>query len=286
MNNLWAIREGAMAQIEIDSAMLEAAHKAEAARAGDSASFVRAGRIAVIPIIGPLSRHYDIFTYFFGGTAYSDIIQQATDAANDELIDAILLTVNSPGGTVDGLADALDALLAAKAKKPMYAQVIGEADSAAYYLISNATAIYAGRADMIGNIGTRLTVYDTSKAFADAGIEAIVIETGPLKVLAEDGMPINQEKRDELRRIVDVYYQDFVRQVVQGRGYTDSEVKEVATGRIFIGQEAVDAGLVDAIQPPSVTMAALNTAIDAAQSRKGRSGSVRRASAIARARVR
>jgi len=253
---------------------------ATAARSGES--FQREGRFAIVNIIGPLQRGEDIFMRVFGGTAYTNIIRGVNDAARDEKIDAILLSVNSPGGSVDGLSDAADAIKQARAVKPVIAQVMGEANSAAYYLASQAHEVYAHRGDMVGSVGTRLLLYDTSGAFADAGIEPVLTDTGPYKTIGADGVHITDEQKVELRHMVNVYFEDFVEHVKSGRRMSEEQVRAVATGRIYIGQEAVDAGLVDGIRSTADTVGAMSARSVAKSNRSARASGITRAVRISR----
>jgi protease-4 len=101
--------------------------------------------------------------------------------------------------------------------------------------------------DLIGSIGTRLTVYDYSEAFANAGIKPVVIDTGEYKSMGEPGTEITDAHKAEFQRLVDGYFADF-RQVVQrGRGLSDQSFEAIGDGRLFFAEESTRNGLIDGI---------------------------------------
>ena len=202
---------------------------------------------AVIRIQGLLMKSDNDILRYFGGTSTTAIRHAVTDAAADSGVENILLVVDSPGGSVDGLAEAGDAIRAARDIKPVVAQVDGTAASAAYYLASQANEIHAGRMDLIGSIGVRMLLYDWSKAFANEGIEAVPIDTGEHKSAGAMGTKITQAQRDEFQRMVDEYFEDFVSAVVRGRGVSEATVRKSADGRAWTGTTAIARGLIDSL---------------------------------------
>lgn len=214
-------------------------------------------RVAVIQIQGLMTKNSDWLTEWFGGTATSSVRLAVQAAAADESVTAILLLVDSPGGTVDGLAELADAIFQARQAKPVIAQVCGLCASAAYYAASQATSIHAHRMDMVGSIGTRYLLYDWSEAFAEAGIEAVAIDTGKYKSAGAMGTAITEDHRAEFQRIVDEYFADFVAAIVRGRGLDEKVVRESADGRVWIGADAVRRKLIDGIQTLDQTLAEL-----------------------------
>jgi len=219
--------------------------------------------IAKITIRGVMDKLPSLFLLLFGGTATAMVTQAVKKAAKDEEVKTILLVIDSPGGSVDGLAELADALYAARGEKRVIAQVDGMTASAGYYAASQANQIFAHRMDMVGSIGTIMMLYDFSKMFEKDGIEAVPIDTGEFKHAGWDGTEITREQRADFQRIVDAYFADFLAMIERGR--TVPNLKEIADGRIFVGQEALDLGLIDGIQTYEETYGRIRAGIGASR---------------------
>lgn len=211
--------------------------------------------VAVISIQGALTKNRSWFTDATGGYATTDIKQAVEAAADDDSIKSILLKIDSPGGTVDGTASLADAVAAAKAKKPVVAQVSGMAASAAYWIASQADKVFAHRSDMIGSIGTRMMLYDFHRLYEAAGVEAVPIDTGKFKSAGAQGTEITQEQRDNFQHLVDSLNAEFLSSVSAGRSMPMDQLKAVADGSVFVAKEAKKSGLIDGVQEYSKTLA-------------------------------
>lgn len=214
------------------------------------------GSTATIPIRGVMTKNPGFFTRFFGGTS-TRMVQKAVEiAAADKGVDTVIMPVDSPGGSVDGLAELGDAVFKARESVTVIGQVEGLCASAAYYPISQADKVFAGRMDMIGSIGTRLVLFDESKAFEEAGIETVVIDTGAFKSIGEPGTEVTDEQKAELQKTVNLFFADFKAVIARGRGrrLSAARLDEVADGRVFLADEAKALGLIDGIQTLDVTI--------------------------------
>jgi capsid assembly protease len=210
--------------------------------------------VEIVSVSGVLDKEPSFFLDFFGGTSYMEISTQVAAAVADPEIKTILLVINSPGGSVEGLSDIGDQLFAARESKTIVAQVNGMAASAAYYLAAQADKINAGRMDMIGSIGTLLPMEDLSKLYAAMGVEMLTFATGKFKGAGWPGTEITPEQRDYFQGITNAYFADFLAAVKRGRGQS---MKEVADGRMFLASEAKANGLIDRIQTLDQTLAGL-----------------------------
>ena len=211
--------------------------------------------LAVIPIRGVMMKNADIWTMLMGGTS-TRMAKRAVDAAAaDETVKTILLVIDSPGGSVDGLAELSDAVFAARQSKRVIAQVDGTMASAAFHVASQADKIFAGRMDVIGSIGTLLVVQDWSKAFEEAGVEVNVFKTGFFKGAGVMGSEVTDEQKAEFQRIVDEFFADFVAVVARGRGISKAEVMKSATGQVWLAADAKARGLIDGIKTVDETIA-------------------------------
>jgi signal peptide peptidase SppA len=222
------------------------------------------GGVGLISLRGPMMTGVSPeIEDWFGVTDTQRLARTVERAADDSAIDSICICVNSPGGSVEGLTTLADAVKYAASKKHVVGAVNGMAASAAYYAIAGAQTIYAGRMDLVGSIGTRLTVYDYSEAFADAGIKPVVIDTGEYKSMGEPGTEITDAHKAEFQRLVDGYFADFRRVVQYGRGMTDAGFEMVSDGRLFFAEDARGLGLVDGVSKVSDVITQMQTAIAA-----------------------
>ncbi len=211
------------------------------------------GSMAIINITGPMMKNVSWLRYFgFAGT--SDMRMAIRSAVADDEVDQILLRIDSPGGTVDGTAELADEVKAAAAEKNVIAQVDGMAASAAYWVASQANAIYSGRMDLIGSIGVRMAIYDFSAMFDEAGIKAIAIDTGDFKSTGLQGTEITDDQVAYLQGIVDAQFQEFRSAVMAGRVMSSDQFDQVADGRVFTADDAMNLGLIDRIQNIDMTV--------------------------------
>ena len=211
-------------------------------------SITKSGSTAIVSMKGAMIKDAGYWSYYgFAGTR--DTAQALLAAAADSDIESILWVVDSPGGSVDGLAELAETVKQVAAVKPLVAQVDGMMASAALYATAHATSIYAGRRDLVGSIGTRIMLYDYSKMFKEAGIKAIPIDTGEHKSAGAMGTEITKEQQAEFQRIADGYFADFKDVVTQGRGISSEDFDLLADGRVFFAnEEPLDFGLIDGVQ--------------------------------------
>ena len=216
--------------------------------------------MGVIRIRGVMDKMPSFFLSFFGGCSTMMIRRAVEEAAKNDAVEEILLIIDSPGGSVDGLAELADAVLAARKEKPVIAQVDGMAASAAYEIASQAHFVYAQRMDLIGSIGTRIWLYDYSKMFAEEGVEPVPIDTGEFKSAGMEGTVITKNQRADFQRIVDAYFDDFLNSITRGRNMARKDIEKVADGRIFTADEAIKNNLIDGISTVSETMSRIRAA--------------------------
>jgi len=196
-----------------------------------------------------------------GGTSTVDLRRQVRSAANDPNVSGILLAIDSPGGTVAGTDDLAREVRAARKKKPTWAFVEDLGASAAYWVASQAGAIYANSPTaLVGSIGTVMTVYDESKAAESGGVRPLVFATGPLKGTGEPGVPVTEEQATYLQGIVNGTQESFDAAVRSGRGLSAAELSAVRSGGVFLAAEAQRLRLIDGIKSFDATLDALAAA--------------------------
>jgi signal peptide peptidase SppA len=207
------------------------------------------GGVALIPVYGVLDKRMNMFSQISGGASYEVLASQVRQAAADPNVQAILLDIDSPGGSVDGVKIAGEALRAARSQKPLVAYGNGQMTSAAYWLGSAANKVVAPDIAGVGSIGVRMIHRDLSGADAQKGIKRTVIYAGKYKNVGSDTGPLSAEDQALFQEVADTYYQLFLEAVAENRGLTPETVhRKMGDGRIFYtGQQAKQAGLIDKI---------------------------------------
>ena len=214
--------------------------------------------VAVLPIEGVIAKRANLFSQISGGVSTELVARDLRAALDDPSVHSIILSIDSPGGTVDG-TETLANLVAASSK-PIVTLASGTMASAAYWIGSAANAAYiTDSTTIVGSIGVVATHTDISKAQAAAGVKTTEIFAGQYKRIASNYAPLSKEGRQTMQDQVDYTYSLFVSAVAANRGVsTDVVLKNMADGRIFIGQQAIDAGLVDGVSTLESLVAQLN----------------------------
>jgi capsid assembly protease len=207
------------------------------------------GGVAIVPIEGVISKRMNLFTQISGGVSTQLLQNDFAAALGDPLADSILLLVDSPGGSIDGLQQAADDIRAGRSVKPIYAFADGTMASAAYWIGSAAEKVFsASDTTAVGSIGVIAKHTDYSKAQEKDGIKVTDIYAGKYKALGSPNAPLSDEGRATIQAQVDHAYSVFVDAVAKNRGVsTRTVVGKMADGRVFFGKQAVEAGLVDGI---------------------------------------
>ena len=251
-DSVWAILPAKLEEIHafIDSRLAgfdppEIAVGKSGNRAGDAYDIVDG--VAVIPVYGTLMKRANLFTQTSGGTSYQLLRRDIAQAVDDPAVRAILLDFDSPGGTVDGVTATADLIVSARNAKPVHAFAEGLVTSAAQWLASAASETTVGPETMAGSIGVVMTHYDRSAADALKGVKRTEITAGRYKRMGTDAEPLNDEARAYLQSQADTYYGLFLDAVARNRGVDAEQALAMADGRLFIGQQAVDVGLVDRV---------------------------------------
>jgi len=207
------------------------------------------GNTSIIPVHGILTKNESIYSMLGFGTAMRAISIAIDSALRDEDVERIVLLIDSPGGTVDGVRETVARVRSAKREKPIIAQVDGAALSAAYWIATAATHIYAGPGDEVGSIGVRLMLYDFSKQFEQDGIEAVPIDTGKFKSAGAVGTQITKDQRAYFQEGVDAHFADFRRDVLIGRrAQMLDHIDEISQGGSYIANRGLSLGLIDGIR--------------------------------------
>lgn len=183
-----------------------------------------------------------------GGIGTDRRLLEALDRAReDSRVAAVLLAIDSPGGSVAG-GEMLHAAISRLAeRKPVVALLGGTAASAGYMIALPAHRILAREATVTGSIGVILQTGEISELLRMLGIRAESITSGRLKGQPSPFAPLTEEARAALRSVVDDLHAQFVAMVVAARRLPEERVRQLADGGVLTGRQAVGVGLVDAI---------------------------------------
>jgi protease IV len=158
---------------------------------------------------------------------------------------AVIVHINSPGGTTAGSEQLYDSLTRLKAKKPLVVVVEGLAASGGYITAIAADHIVAQQSSLVGSIGVLFQFPNVSELLKTIGVKVEEVKSSPLKAAPNGFEPTSPEARDALDALVKDSYAWFKDLVKSRRGMDDSQLEKVADGRVFTGRQAVDLKLID-----------------------------------------
>lgn len=180
------------------------------------------------------------------GASAEELRSKLRQAANDESVRAVILRLNTPGGSVVASDEIYRQVLELRrAGKPVVASMGEVAASGGYFISAAADRVIANPSTITGSIGVILVLLNLEGATGKLGIEPVVFISGRLKDLGSPFRDMTEEERQILQRLLDESYERFVEVVAEGRHMSELEVRELADGRPVSGYQALRAGLVD-----------------------------------------
>ncbi len=174
------------------------------------------------------------------------ILRQLKQAREDNAVKAVLIRVNSPGGSAAASQEIgyeIDKIR--KNGKKVVVSMGDVAASGGYWIASRADKVIADPATMTGSIGVIMETMNMQELFNKVGISPQTIKSGPYKDIGSLNRPLTPAERDILQDMVNDIYQQFVDVVAEGRKMDRSKVLQLADGRIYTGRQAKKLGLVD-----------------------------------------
>jgi capsid assembly protease len=221
------------------------------------------GGIAIVPVLGPLVARGDWFSALFGAIAYGDIVGAVAQAFADQHVRAVVLELDSPGGEVAGLFDAVAALRDLKERygKPLHAVANEAALSAAYAVASAADRLIVTRTAEVGSIGVVAVHVDESGADKQAGLAWTYVFGGDRKIDGNEHEPLSDRARAAMQADVDRLYSDLCALVAANRGTTSEAIRSTEAA-IYRGELAVSAGLADDVGTLNSVVASLLADLD------------------------
>jgi len=205
-----------------------------------------AGAVGVIAINGVITCGRSSSGFWGAQTGSEDVIARLREAAGNPEIKAVVLRLNSPGGTASGaqeIAGEVDRLR--RAGKKVVASMGDVAASGAYWIASRTDKIIANPGTLTGSIGVIMQTQDLRGLYEKIGVGTETFKSGPHKDMGSPARAVTPEERAIFQSMVDDIYQQFLTTVAEGRKMNPADVRRLADGRIFTGRQAREAGLVD-----------------------------------------
>ena len=202
--------------------------------------------VMVINMTGNLVQGDAGIEALYGSVGYNDLRRAVLKGMTDPAVKAFLLNVGSGGGAVSGVTDWTSLLARVNSVKPVITYTGGMMASAAYWSGSQGRQIYASPTAIVGSIGVVQIHVSRAKALADNGYDVTVVRTGSEKMLANPYERLTEAAKAQMQAQSDALYEVFIESVANARGVSVKAAdKKFGQGRVFIGQQAVDVGLVD-----------------------------------------
>src|SRR5690625_2709332 len=205
-------------------------------------------KVAVLSLIGTIE---NVAASPFGAEGYdhSLFLHMIDTAAEDPTVNAIVLEVDSPGGTVPETAEIHRKIVELQQDydKPIYVSMGSMAASGGYYVSAPADKIFAESSTLTGSIGVIMESINVAGLAEKYGIEFNTIKSGKHKDIMSPSREMTEEEHEIMQSMIDEMYDEFVDIIVDGRDLSESHVREIGDGRIYTGKQAIEVGLVDEI---------------------------------------
>jgi protease-4 len=181
------------------------------------------------------------------------IVSSLKKAFNDERVQGIVLRINSPGGSPVQSGYVYDEIMRLKQEHsiPIYAVIADLGASGAYYIAAAADEIYADKASLVGSIGVVGSGFGFVGLMKNLGVERRQYTSGEHKGFLDPFLPANEKETAFWEGVLGVTHKQFIAQVRKGRGDRLKETKEMFSGLIWTGEQAVDMGLIDGLASTS-----------------------------------
>ncbi|MEW6214035.1 MAG: signal peptide peptidase SppA [Nitrospirota bacterium] len=178
-------------------------------------------------------------------TDSKNTIDEIKEYLKDPSVKAIVLRIDSPGGAVAPAQEIYEEVRKATTKKKVVVSMGSVAASGGYYIASPATKIIANAGTLTGSIGVIMEIPNIEGLMNKLGIKTEVVKSGRHKDIASVFRGIKKEEREILQGVLDNVHEQFIKAVAEGRKMVLNDVKKIADGRVFTGEQALKAGLVD-----------------------------------------
>ncbi len=202
-------------------------------------------KVAIVPIYGMIANE----NMGLSDTANSeDMFRMLHKAENDSTIKAVVLKIDSPGGTVIDSEKIAEKVNELKKSKKVYTLMDGMAASGGYFIASQSDKIFAYPETITGSIGVVMELPKAKELMDKIGVDVISIKSGDMKRIGSPYEEMTENEREIFQEMVDLSYERFLNYVVAGRGMGKSKLRELADGRIYSGVQAEENSLIDSTE--------------------------------------
>jgi signal peptide peptidase SppA len=234
---------------KVNNLPLSKLEKAEPVRDRDAyISYQVINERAIIPIHGVVLKKSMGMEGYSGMETTLNIENTLLHAEENKAVKEIIMDYDTPGGSSEGIAEVSALIRRIRETKPIFSIVNDSMFSAGYWMGAQGSAIYGWKTSGVGSIGVYMMHVDQSERNASEGIKVTYIKAGKYKAMGNQHEPLSSEAKDELQRIVDSTYSLFIEEVALGRGKSVEDIVSIADAKLFFGQEAKDAGLIDELK--------------------------------------
>ena len=228
--------------------------------------FERTDQVAVIHVDGVIVGGRGQAGLFGDGGGTDAIIRQIQSARDDAEVRAVVIRINSPGGSAPASQEVGEELKKLRASGKVVVASMGDiAASGGYWIAALCDKIYANPGTITGSIGVYIPYANWQELFKKVGVSGEKIKSGPHKDMLSPERPMTDKERAIVQEMVDDLYEQFVAVVAEGRKMDPAKVRQLADGRIYTGRQARTLGLVD-------EMGTMEDAVRAAAKTAGISG--------------
>jgi signal peptide peptidase SppA len=218
-----------------------------------------AGGIAVISVHGVIGRRVGSMEKSSGVCDLLDLERTLRECMNNAEVSGVLLSFDSPGGTVAGVPETAALIAECSRVKPFVAYADDLMASAAYWLAAPCRLIVANKSSQVGSIGVYQSFLDSSRAYEMEGYKQLLFATGKFKGMGISGLPLSAEQQAMLQSRVDQVFGWFTAAIKAGRGNVPDEAMQ---GQTYYGEDAMAVNLVDRIGTKQDAMDELNALIE------------------------
>ncbi len=214
-------------------AVLFLAARVTGKRASSALPVVGSGRVALVKIEGVL-------------LTSDHIVDELNEYAEDSSIKAIVIRIDSPGGGVVPSQEIYNAVMNAKKEgKKVVVSMGSVAASGGYYVAAAADKIVANPGTLTGSIGVKMEFANVEKLLEKIGVQGMVVKSGEYKDIGSPFRNMTEPEKKLLQGVIDDVLSQFIKAVAEGRNLPEGDVRVIADGRIFTGQQALGLKLVD-----------------------------------------
>jgi protease-4 len=174
-------------------------------------------------------------------------LKHLTEFRHDPNVKSVVLRIDSPGGSVGASQEIYKEVMRTNEVKPVIASMGSMGASGGYYAALGAENIIANPGTMTGSIGVIVKFPNLEGLFEKIGYRSEVIKSGPLKDVGASNRPMSEEERKLMQDLIDNVYGQFVRDIAAARDMEEDIIRELADGRVYTGEQALEVGLIDSL---------------------------------------